>query len=412
MQMQVDFSFMLEKAKYWEHVDGSLWWRNPQTQQIEPYQSSPDSVTQAPENVTKPIRIDTTHSLSVPVLATTWYDGDEKYFSEFSTSRLNFHDMTDGCNGTILVNFENCSGVHKPIDYEYKGVLRKNLDMKVPQAMREVLSYGVSKLCGLNVVPPTTLRVQTVSKTYNRNRREYAKGKARLGSLQLFIKGKKRNKIEYEDGTYFDFQENASGALKQEFMKLQVLDIITGNTDRHYDNYMIDMENDRVYAIDNGLTFPVDNKEKRTDPFISKLTFNTVTDKDGNDREYGLYRPITEKDASLIDRGTRNRVLSVTQEQFMSLFNEITFSQGEDKLAYQRLVDLQKVFKTVNDLEDSAIEHHMETSVSNEVARLKQDAADEAAGELFPERTAIREANIDNMRSNIKRKLFPNRKVN
>lgn len=401
MQMQVDFDFMVEKAKHWEHVDGSLWWRNPQTQQIEPYHEDAggDSVEEKPQNKASKATFK-----NFATIAVKWISGTEPFFSEFSKSRKNYKDITSGVNGSLLCNFDKCSGVFKPIDLETKSKdVRKTVDIRTtPQAFREVAAYKVSELLGLDVVPPTTMRVQTVARF-----EDAVNEKALAGSCQLFVKGKNASEVT---SALKKMKHKITPKFKQEFLKLQLLDIITCNTDRHGGNFMIDLKNERVYGIDNGLSFPNSEIEKRTEDILTDLTFYTIKQYKEWHPDMGAYEELSVADAKLFDRDVRDKVLKVTKEQFMSIFDGTTFNDLEKYGAYERLQHVQQVFKALSDGEDTDVEHHINTAVNEEINNRKQQAADEAAGELFPNPTDVRNAEIDNMRSRIREGLFPKKK--
>jgi hypothetical protein len=169
---------------------------------------------------------------------------------------------------------------------------------------------------------------------------------------------------------------------------------------------MVDIPNEKVYAIDNGLSFPSDTSQKRADENLSKITFNATK----NGSEFGAYEPMTPIEGSLFPRDLRNKILSITQEQFMAIFKDVPFKNGEAEKAYGRLKDVQNAFSGANASEDHLVNRHITTSVDSEVNRLKQEAADEAAGELFPDPTDVRHARIEGMRDQIRDKLYPKRK--
>jgi hypothetical protein len=86
------------------------------------------------------------------------------------------------------------------------------------------------------------------------------KGGKMSGSSQYFVKGRDYESIEKERApkdksfTLMKFYSEMSDKGKMSMQKMAVLDFITGNTDRHAGNIMIDGDN--VHAIDNGRCFP------------------------------------------------------------------------------------------------------------------------------------------------------------
>lgn len=121
---------------------------------------------------------------------------------------------------------------------------------------REAAAYALDKMMGgETVVPPT------VSRTL--------KGEA--GSLQRFQPGSKvAHKISQAQGAEALPLEDAS------VRRMQLLDFISGNTDRHNGNWLVDKRG-RAVAIDNGLSFPDGDPERflvpgySSDPRQSKL---------------------------------------------------------------------------------------------------------------------------------------------
>jgi hypothetical protein len=95
---------------------------------------------------------------------------------------------------------------------------------------RERLTYLVSSLLGLHVVPPTVIR----------------KVNGVLGSCQAFLpdtKTWKASGLTYED------------VRVEEWQRLALLDWLCCNTDRHASNWLVG-DNNQFWAIDNGLCFP------------------------------------------------------------------------------------------------------------------------------------------------------------
>ncbi len=97
---------------------------------------------------------------------------------------------------------------------------------------REVAAYELSKLLGWPRIPPTVVR------------REAPHG---VGAVQLFIEA---------DGRHF------LGSNRQDsdtWLRVALFDVITNNADRKSGHCLFDRE-DRVWVIDHGLTFHIDDK--------------------------------------------------------------------------------------------------------------------------------------------------------
>jgi uncharacterized repeat protein (TIGR03843 family) len=104
------------------------------------------------------------------------------------------------------------------------------------QGKREVAASIVDELLGTDLVPPT------VEVEYRGQR----------GSAQLFVDGTERIwEVFDKQPARYAKKFRGSDALK----RMGLLDSVIGNTDRHGGNALVDRQN-RVWAIDHGLTFP------------------------------------------------------------------------------------------------------------------------------------------------------------
>ena len=100
--------------------------------------------------------------------------------------------------------------------------------------LREVASYLVCESLGWGLVPPTVLR----------------QGPHGLGSLQFFVHAQ-------QDVHYFTIQEDP--AYTENLKRLAVFDLLANNADRKSGHCLVDHQ-DRLWAIDNALTFHADYK--------------------------------------------------------------------------------------------------------------------------------------------------------
>lgn len=107
-------------------------------------------------------------------------------------------------------------------------------------AEREAAAYDVDQALGLGVVPPTITR-EIDGKT---------------GMVQEFIKA--------------DYRHNFNEVDPDSIYGAAVLDIVTGNTDRHSGNYLV--ANGKFVTIDQGLTFPDSSSEFRPDAIAQALS--------------------------------------------------------------------------------------------------------------------------------------------
>ncbi|MFM8562305.1 MAG: SCO1664 family protein [Acidimicrobiia bacterium] len=144
--------------------------------------------------------------------------------------------MPYSSNATFLVNLRHETsgatgrGIYKPLRGE-----RPLWDFPAGLYRREVAARVLSDAMGLHVVPPTVVR----------------DGPLGEGSLQWFVDAR------FEEH-YFSLFE-ARDDLHDQFRDIAVFDIVANNTDRKSGHCLID-DDDRVWAIDNGLCFSVDFK--------------------------------------------------------------------------------------------------------------------------------------------------------
>lgn len=101
-------------------------------------------------------------------------------------------------------------------------------------AAREVLTFEVSAAMGIDVVPETRL----------------AEGPYGPGSAQRFL----------EEDTEFDPRPMFNPRMDSRLWPIAVLDIVTNNADRKLGHLLHHRAERRLWAIDNGLTFHVEDK--------------------------------------------------------------------------------------------------------------------------------------------------------
>jgi uncharacterized repeat protein (TIGR03843 family) len=99
---------------------------------------------------------------------------------------------------------------------------------------REVAAYRLSEALGWGLVPPTILR----------------EGPHGIGSLQLFVEA------DFAQH-YFTLLERPE--LRAQLMRICLFDLVANNADRKGGHCLLGEDN-RIYAIDNGLTFHVEPK--------------------------------------------------------------------------------------------------------------------------------------------------------
>lgn len=118
---------------------------------------------------------------------------------------------------------------------------RESMDPVVTGPEREVCSYLVDRALGFDLVPPTVAR----------DLEGFGPG-----SAQAWVNARTGWKW-LADGEY-DYRRD----LRNPWLhRLAALDFVTGQIDRHANNFIVDAER-RVYAIDNGYAFPKEDDRK------------------------------------------------------------------------------------------------------------------------------------------------------
>ena len=135
-------------------------------------------------------------------------------------------------NGTFLVTLEDSEGrqaIYKPLRGE-----RPLWDFPSGLYKREVAAYELSAALGWQVVPPTVLR----------------DGPLGQGSVQLFVDA------DFEQH-YFTIAEKLR--YRADLMAICAFDVVANNTDRKSGHCLLGKD-ERIYAIDNGLSFHAEFK--------------------------------------------------------------------------------------------------------------------------------------------------------
>lgn len=134
-------------------------------------------------------------------------------------------------NGTFLVQVRH-GDEHAPAIYKPASAERPLWDFPGGLWMREVACWELSEVLGFGLVPPTV------------GREEAPMGQ---GSLQAFVPAR------FEEH-YFTLRESEDPELAASLRDLCVLDLVANATDRKGGHCLVD-DDDRLWAIDNGLTF-------------------------------------------------------------------------------------------------------------------------------------------------------------
>lgn len=137
-------------------------------------------------------------------------------------------------NGTFLVRVR-CGAEHAPAIYKPERGERPLWDFPPGLWKREVAAYRLSALMGLDLVPPTVVRTDAPLGP---------------GSLQAFVPARfEEHYFTLRDEPAFD------GVLR----RLCAFDLVANSADRKAGHCLVD-DDDRLWAIDNGLTFHTEFK--------------------------------------------------------------------------------------------------------------------------------------------------------
>ncbi len=144
--------------------------------------------------------------------------------------------ISSASNGTMLVRLgevaDQLYGIYKPGQHE-----RPLWDFPGQLYLREVAAFEVSEFLGWGLVPPTVLR----------------DGPRGPGSLQLFV--------PHDPSVhYFTMLESGSRLHDDQLALLSMFDMVTNNADRKGGHVLCSTHDERLYGIDNGLTFHVEPK--------------------------------------------------------------------------------------------------------------------------------------------------------
>ena len=137
-------------------------------------------------------------------------------------------------NGAYLVEVE-LDGLHAPAVYKPEEGEQPLWDFPSGLWRREVAAFELGRALGLDLVPPTVARHDAP---------------AGPGSLQAFVPAR----FEHH---YFTLRDDPTHG--RTFRELCAFDLVANSADRKAGHCLVDAS-DRVWAIDNGLTFHVEFK--------------------------------------------------------------------------------------------------------------------------------------------------------
>jgi len=193
-------------------------------------------------------------------------------------------ELLQGKHGVYLVNFkDDGSGVYKP-----------EATQITPEAgtgsKRERAAYLLDRFLGFNMVPPTVIR-------------DAGEGE---GSMQRFV-------ADAATARQTDREEKMAFKVfpKEEKLRLDFLDYLLANTDRHEGNWLV--KDQKIYAIDHGFAF---EEHARWGYYAEDLL-----------QYKGMEIPEDIRQ-SILELHTSDRM----RELFMAVMSELLSTQGLDEL--------------------------------------------------------------------------------
>jgi hypothetical protein len=183
--------------------------------------------------------------------------------------------------------------VFKPEGLGY-GIARlrgsRYYNIKVREVEREKCAYELDRVLGIGLVPPVVVREDTIPEKYMKELKDFKEGEdpnMQLGKWPGHGDWKAKGSAMYKVPN----SENWAGSEMRrravtngvsslpkhtqfDLMKMACFDYITGTTDRHYRNLMVDPQG-RLAAIDHGLCFPWNADPKSSNPMTGGSGFRS-----------------------------------------------------------------------------------------------------------------------------------------
>ncbi|MDE0119759.1 MAG: hypothetical protein OXM55_07115, partial [Bdellovibrionales bacterium] len=197
---------------------------------------------------------------------------------------------------------------------------------------KEVLTYELCISIGCRVVPKT----------------KYAKFRTQEGSYQKFAEGVTRGDLSLKFSSYQEYiraLQDTNSTIRQDFDEMVVLDLIGGNHDRNWDNYIIDLDKGRLHAIDNSYSF-LNIKPSYSSP--TELVKNTGWIEDAEDAQI-FQQPISKK--------IKRMILQIDFRAVQHIFQQ---NNTNEAIFRERILRLQSILRqnpraTLEDLTHSLL---------------------------------------------------------
>jgi len=193
-------------------------------------------------------------------------------------------------------------------------------------ADRESSAFALDRILGFGIVPPTFHRESNVSLEDKKSFSRETGKKVNLGtekadgSAQLFVKGVS---VMNSDKSMGELYSTMSDIGRFNVQKKAVFDYITGNTDGHSGNVMID--GDQVYAIDNGLAFP----DKGDMGQFKSIPMRAVQGREGGKINKRIIEQLTKIDKELVKKSMEESGLVSEAESVLKRIDNVVKSGGD-----------------------------------------------------------------------------------
>ncbi len=219
---------------------------------------------------------------------------------------------------------------------------------------RNVATYRMAELLGIQDLIPATQKVVYLDKD----------GKEQRGILMAEAKGKELweagNDVKRSEA---DFRRESivyDKAIYLQLNSLQILDIITGQVDRHDANVMVEYQDNRIMklkGIDNDLCF-------------GKVSYKEIMNPE---KPVSQMKPLEEKGVptlGCIDKKVYDSVLALNDEMITYVFADL-LTKGEMKALLNRIHGVQKLFRRIRSKNFKVKIRSAEEMTNYDVMRMK-----------------------------------------
>ena len=175
-------------------------------------------------------------------------------------------------NEVYFLGYGNKKSVFKPVSSRDYNIRKSINTRKTSTAKREVIAFEISEKLGIGLVPPTFFIEHNLPGFVEDNGQRHYSNKQ--GSEQAFVEGLTWSSFGIQQGKEKIRELLKNKDFQRQLGMLSITDYLIGSTDRHGKNFIIDKDN-RIHAIDNGLSFAMNGYEKENN-FGQKGEFRSL----------------------------------------------------------------------------------------------------------------------------------------